>query len=294
MRTPTTQVADTVDLNCRIVGSGPLCMVLLHGFGSSHLTWKDIEPLLIKGSTLYEVDLKGHGLSPKPRDHQYSLHHQAALVTSFILAKDLREVVLVGHSYGGAVALMTFLRLRGLGEHQRIRNLVLIASAAYPQELPFFVSILRRPLLGKAVGRLPARWVAAHTLKRIIRDPSKVDAERIDRYARFFALPGAREALVETAKQIPPAGFDQFISELKTIKVRTLIIWGDRDRVVPVSVGNRLHKELENSEIHFIPNCAHLPQEEQPDATAKLLTEHLTMASAEDPQGTGLPGCAEE
>lgn len=117
----------------------------MHGFGSSLLTWTDIEPYLTETATLFELDLKGHGRSPKPRDHRYSLQDQTALATSFILENDLRDIVLLGHSYGGAVALLTFLSLRRLGEPQRIRNFVLIANAAYPQKFPFFIRILRSP-----------------------------------------------------------------------------------------------------------------------------------------------------
>ncbi len=286
------QVGEPVKLHFRIVGSGPVCMVLLHGFGSSHLTWEDIEPFLMNGVTLHELDLKGHGESPKPNDHAYSLRDQAALVTSFVLEKDLREIVLAGHSYGGAVALMTILRLRSLGEHWRIRGLVLIASAAYPQEMPFFVSVFRHFWLSKVVGQFPTRRVVAHTLKRIFRDRSRVDAERIDRYARFLALPGARAALSEIAMQILPADLDQFASDLRTIEVRTLIIWGDHDWVVPLSVGERLHGNLENSEIRVIPNCGHIPQEEQPQVTANLITAYLKMLFAEDPHGAESPSRA--
>ena len=76
-------------------------MVLLHGFGASLESWNDILPLLSVEFRIYRLDLKGHGLSDKPRDGRYSTGEQARIVTTFIKDHQLQDVVLLGHSYGG-------------------------------------------------------------------------------------------------------------------------------------------------------------------------------------------------
>ena len=83
-------------------------VVLVHGFGASLESWHDIYPHLCGDYQTVRVDLKGFGFSSKPKDSTYSLEDQAELLASFLKGLGLGRVVLVGHSYGGGVALLTY------------------------------------------------------------------------------------------------------------------------------------------------------------------------------------------
>jgi len=86
-------------------------IIFLHGFGASIETWRDVLPLLLTPPrSVCLVDLKGFGQSSKPRDGAYSLEEQADLIISMLESRKLSGVTLVGHSYGGAVALLVAIR----------------------------------------------------------------------------------------------------------------------------------------------------------------------------------------
>ncbi|MGA9443489.1 MAG: alpha/beta fold hydrolase, partial [Methyloceanibacter sp.] len=80
-------------------------LVMLHGFGASGYTFRRIVPALARRYRVITLDLKGHGRSDKPFDENYSPHDHAVLVYWFLRAYGLNRVTLVGHSYGGQVAL---------------------------------------------------------------------------------------------------------------------------------------------------------------------------------------------
>lgn len=263
----------SVSINYEVHGNGSRTLILLHGFGASLETWRDIQPLLQPYFTLYLVDLKGSGLSSKPEDASYSVEEQARIITAFMGSLDLSQATLVGHSYGGGVALMSYLHHHPL--NQGIDSLVLIDAAAYPQDFPFFVSVMRNPFLRRVANLLPPRTRASYTLHRIIHNPDVITPERIERYARFLELPGANHALQHSAAQILPDDIDKFVSNLSGITLPTLILWGREDSVIPVRYGQRLHEDLSNSEIKVFPQCGHIPHEEFPDLTASAIHEFI-------------------
>jgi pimeloyl-ACP methyl ester carboxylesterase len=133
-------------------GSGPP-LLLIHGFGASTYTWRHIAPELAKTHRVIAVDLKGFGQSDKPFDSHYSVLDQADLIAQLIEEKDLHDLTLVGHSFGGGVALFLALeaddRLQG-----RLSKLVLLDSIAYPQNIPVFFRMLDMPLVSQIGMRM--------------------------------------------------------------------------------------------------------------------------------------------
>jgi pimeloyl-ACP methyl ester carboxylesterase len=270
----TFQYSPTVSINYETHGTGATPILLLHGFAGSLETWRDIQPLLEDSFTLYMIDLKGAGLSSKPRDANYTIDAQAQIVESFIAHLDLTNVVLVGHSYGGGVALMTTIRLQRTPPSPLAR-LILIDGAAYPQKLPFFMKAVNNTLLKAIINQFPAHTRASIALKRTFFDPSKVTDERIDRTARFMDVPGAHYALAQTARQLIPDDMAAFISALPTIQLPTLILWGKNDHVIPLATGQRLQEDIPGAVLEILPNCGHLPHQELPAATAQIIRRFL-------------------
>jgi pimeloyl-ACP methyl ester carboxylesterase len=263
----------TVRIHYESIGQGR-DVVLLHGFGASIDNWTDVRAPLQEHLHLYMVDLKGHGLSSRPLDGKYSLADQADIVVALMKHLCLRKVLLVGHSYGGAVALMTYLKLCQDAD-VKITGLILIDAPAYPQAFPFFLSVMTRPVLSMLTGLLPAHFRATYTLNQAFYDRSKLRDDIIDRYARYLHIPGSQYVLSEVIDQLVPANVTEFIAGIKTISSPTLILWGEEDRLVPLSSATRLNHDIAKSELITLPKCGHVPQEECPKRTAEVLMSFM-------------------
>ena len=268
---------DGIAINYTSSATAPqdVTLVLIHGFGASLETWHDIYPTLSTRYPVVRLDLKGHGFSSKPQDEKYSLAEQARLVMAFINKLGLKRVVLVGHSLGGGVALLTYLQHQDKNTSLEIVGLVLIDSAGYPQQLPFFVTTIRNPITSFFAYLMSPERRAQLLLERIVSVKSRVTAERIHRYAYFFDLPGSRNALKQTARYIVPSNVDELVGRFKQILVPTQIIWGEQDSVVPVENAYRFNNDIRNSKLTVLPQTGHIPHEERPNQVLEALGEFI-------------------
>lgn len=261
-------------INYYEAGQGPP-IILLHGFGGCSYSWRFLAPALAQDHRVYTIDLKGFGLSDKPEDGKYAVSDQADMVAAFIRSKDLHNLVIMGHSMGGGVTLMTYLQVRE-DKPARVKSLVLIDSAGYPQKMPWFIWLPKTPVLGAVGARLvPPRVAAAEVLRKCYYEKGKITEEQIDTYAYYGSLPGAREAVVQTARQIEPPDIGSLVAQYKTISVPVLIIWGAEDEVVPLSLGKRFKRDIPDSQLVIIPQCGHMPPEEQPGKTTGIIEAFL-------------------
>ena len=249
-------------------------LVLIHGFGASLDTWHDVMPRLTEMYPILRLDLKGFGRSGRPRDDRYSIDEHAEIVVSVVSAESLPRVVLVGHSYGGAVACLACVKLR---ERQgpRVSGLVLIDSASYQQRLPFYVSSLANPLTRWAAERTTPEWRARFVLRHLFVNKRRVDAARVERYARGLGMPGSDYAASKIAEQILPADFAEVTRIIQSLDVPTQIIWGSRDNAVPVAFARRLHHDIRGSKLAIIPDVGHMPHEECPEEVLRILLPFL-------------------
>jgi pimeloyl-ACP methyl ester carboxylesterase len=263
-----------VNLYYEDTGNGPP-LLLIHGFGASTYTWRYVAPELAKTHRVIAVDLKGFGQSDKPFDTRYSVSDQAELLAELIEEKDLRELTLVGHSFGGGIALMLALeanqRLSG-----RISKLVLLDSIAYPQQIPVFFRLLDVPLVSQLGVRMVPPTVQTRVALRIAYlDDSKIDPEEVETYAAPLKTAAGKHAIIHSARQIVPEGIVELSERYKTIALPTLIMWCDHDRIVPLEVGLKLRRTLPNSTLKLVEDCGHMPQEEQPVSTIEILKDFV-------------------
>ncbi len=114
-----TNSASPIKLYHEIYGQGdPL--LCIHGFGASLYSWRNFIEPLAKDYQLILIDLKGCGKSPKPHDTKYSTQDHADLVYQFIVEHDLRNLTLIGNSFGGALSLLLSIMLAEAGESPRL------------------------------------------------------------------------------------------------------------------------------------------------------------------------------
>jgi pimeloyl-ACP methyl ester carboxylesterase len=263
-----------IKINYYEAGQGPP-VILLHGFGASAYAWRFLGPALAADHRVFTLDLKGYGLSDKPEDGKYAISDQADMVAEFIRAWDLHDLAVIGHSMGGGVTLMTYFKVAE-DNPRRIKRLVLIDSAGYPQKMPWFIRFARIPLVNSVGTRLLSpRFAAMMVLRKCYYHKDKITDEQIDTYAYYGSLPGAREAVVATAQQIVPEDIEAISALYKTISVPVLIIWGAEDQVVPVSVGKNFKRDIPDSELVILPQCGHIPPEEEAGETTRIVKEFL-------------------
>jgi pimeloyl-ACP methyl ester carboxylesterase len=250
-------------------------VLLIHGFGNSIYVWRHVAPELARSCRVIAVDLKGFGSSPKPADGRYSVYDQAALIRDFVIAQDLRDVTLVGHSFGGGSALVATLFLQEAAPGRQAR-LVLIDSIAYPQSLPFFVRVLATPVLGPLLTRvIPAQTQTRSVLKEVFFDPAAVPEDAVRVYAEGLSTAEGRCATVQTARQILPPDMEDLTRQYPRIGVPTLIVWGRHDAIVPLEVGERLRGAIPGARLEVIEDSGHSPQEERPQSLVPLLRPFL-------------------
>jgi pimeloyl-ACP methyl ester carboxylesterase len=269
-----TIVERPTDLYYEIHGNGAP-IIFLHGLGGNLYTWRHVIEPLASHHQLILFDLKGAGKSPKPYDNNYSMFDQGELIYQFILQNKLQNVTLVGHSFGGGVALLVALKLEKYAP-QRLSSLILIDTVSYPQKLPWVVRMLRMPIIGVlGIYLIPDRTKVRNMLESIYFDASKITPADVAAYAAPLSLPGAKFALRQTAKQIIPDNMAEIVDMYPRINVPTLIIWGREDSIISLENGVRLHNAIKHSQLAIIERCGHDPPEERPEKVIELMQKFL-------------------
>ena len=258
--------------------------VLIHGYGASAFTWRYWAGPLARRGHVVLVDLKGFGAAPKPDDGRYAPDDQTELVHRLLLQRDLRRVTLIGHSMGGGIAL--FLALRLLREQPaRLHRLVVVSGAAYEQKLPPFVTFAQRPRLCTFAMRvLGTRRVIGTVLRQIVHDGECVTGSVVEGYAEPLDSAEAVRALIAAALRMVPADLEQKVARYPEIDVPTLLLWGRHDRVVPLSIGERLATELPRARLTVLEKCGHIPPEELPEESLTAVLRFLDETSS-PPEG---------
>ena len=196
-------------------------------------------------------------------------------VAAFIEQENLRDLTIIGHSFGGGVTLT--LALKAEQERQpRIRNIVLVDTIAYRQPTPTFFKILQVPVVGEVgMTLVPPEVQAGQGLRLAYYDRDKITAQDIAEYANTLYSPAAKHVLSKTVEHIITDNIDEIASRYKTIKMPALILWGEQDKVVPVFIGLKLHEEMRTSELTILTHCGHIPQEEIPEDTIRAIQVFL-------------------
>ena len=253
-------------------GSGPP-VLFVHGFASFSYTWMKMISHLPQKFRFVTIDLKGYGHSEKKCDAYLAPYDQAVILSAFIRRMDLRDVILVGHSMGGVISLISMINEK---VRSRINKLVLLDSAGVFQKLPDFIDDLTATSASNPLIRLANEdLMAALVLQEAFHDENKISRETVKEYGNVLRQPKAKECLIASAKQISIANEKKFLHLIGKINIPVLIIWGKEDRIIGVEDAYLFQKELLDAQLHIIPDCGHFPHEEMPLETARIIAGYL-------------------
>lgn len=261
---------------------GPV-VVLLHGLASSSATWEPVLPLLGRRAHVIAPDLLGHGESAKPRDGDYSLGAYAAGLRDLLLALDLDRATVVGHSFGGGVAMQFAYQFPEL-----VERLVLVASGGLGPDVSIALRAATLPgtaTVLQAVSALTPRWVARR-MHETLRTLPAVSATEVDGLADAFASfadRGARGAFARTVRGALDwsgqrlGGADRLYL---LAEVPVLLVGGDRDSVIPVEHSVAAHALIDGSRLEVFDETGHFPHVEHPHRFAAAFHEFVATTTA--------------
>lgn len=282
----------------RALGHGDDLVVLLHGWPEDGSMWRRVAPLLVDAG--YRVacpDLKGFGRSDKPR-RGYDPETLGDEISQLIRNLHVKKAVLVGHDWGGAVALATAFRHPG-----RVRALVL-ASAPYRQldlASSWHIPLMNLPVLPELAFRaVPGALLRGAFRHAAVRHEAFTD-EVIAGYERAVADDPAwlhyyrslsRRALVDWAvrtarRRLPGVPAPRAGHRLR---VPTTVVWGEDDPVTTVEIGAQVARDLD-AELVTIPDVGHFVPEEDPLAFARAVVSAIgpapsSQAGAQDAESS--------
>jgi pimeloyl-ACP methyl ester carboxylesterase len=260
----------------RQMGSGPV-IVLVHGITGDSGTWAGVAPWLAERYTVVAPDLLGHGMTAKPRG-DYSLGAFASGIRDLMIALGHERGTFVGHSLGGGIALQLAYQFP-----ERCERLVLVDSGGLGREVSLLLraaslpgSEIVLPLLAHA-RLIGAAETVGRALGRIGLAPAPDLAEMARGYASLSRA-DARRAFVQTVRGvIDMAG--QRVSARDRLylaqHVPTLLIWGDRDPIIPIEHGREAQAMIKGSRFETFPGSGHFPHIDDPHRFVRVLRDFV-------------------
>jgi pimeloyl-ACP methyl ester carboxylesterase len=254
---------------------GPV-VLLIHGLVSDSTTWTRAATLLAdRGYRVLAPDLLGHGESDKPTDGYQLLEFAASLATLLAELK-AAEVSVVGHSFGGAVAMQL-----AYDHPELVRRLVLVSAGGLGRRVHPVLRAATLPgahnLVRIVVNSRTAALYRRPRLHRSLRlSPDVVTT--LGRAGRGLASPDGRMAFFQTVKgAIGPFGQRGSLLELEHVHLElpTLIVWSERDPVLPVAHAYETHAHLRNSTLEIFPGASHQPHNHSAQRFVQVLSDFI-------------------
>jgi pimeloyl-ACP methyl ester carboxylesterase len=264
-----TRVIDGVELHWSVRGAGS-DIVVLHGLCDSERSWWPVMAELGRHHRVFGLDLPGCGLSGRP-DASYTIDWQARLVAAWLDELGINECDVIGHSYGGGLAMWLLLY-----RAHRIRRLALVASgglgrAVAPElrlaALPFVVERFGQACMGKVTAVLLALNGRALTTE-----------DRL-RLLSFNTSPGTARAFARTVRDVINWRGQRrhFMDRARDAQVlpALALFWGDHDRIIPIEHGEALCSSIDGCTLHRFAGAGHFLHWDRPKALARALLDYL-------------------
>jgi pimeloyl-ACP methyl ester carboxylesterase len=258
------------------VGHGP-ALLLLHGLGCDHRTWLPVIDALARRFTVIAPDLLGHGESDKPRA-DYSIGAFANGMRDLLTVLEVDKVTVVGHSFGGGVAMQFAYQFP-----ERTERMVLVGSGGLGPEVSGAVRAITTTGFYQVMGALTlpgVRHVGTAGLKALSRTGLKEfrDFDEVAAIYQSFRDPAARAAIrhvvravVDWQGQIVTMADRAYLTEAMPM----CVIWGEDDRVIPVSHAARAAELAPAARVEVIAHAGHFPHKDHPEKFVKILQDFV-------------------
>lgn len=231
-------------------------ILILHGWGHGNQSWQKVKELLEqKGYKVFVPDMPGFGQAPAPKD-PWNVQNYMDWVLGFAQQNKLEKFFLLGHSFGGRVAI----KLAAF-HPEKIEKLLLEDSAGTAREknLSFRQKLVSKfQWLGKIFSKLPFYYLFRKIAYRLagVRD--------------YYLI--QNPVMKETFKKVINEDLTFHLADIKT---PTLIIWGEKDKVVPLNVAYFLKENIEDSQLKIFPNIGHRPHYDCPEQLAEEIIKFI-------------------
>jgi pimeloyl-ACP methyl ester carboxylesterase len=263
------------DMAYRMEGSGP-ALLLLHGIAGSSRTWRDVIPPLTDRFTVIAPDLIGHGESEKPVG-DYSLGAFASGIRDLLEVLDVDRATVVGQSFGGGVAMQLAYQ-----HPERCERLVLVDSGGLGREVNWMLRLMTMPGSEYVMPVIFPGFVRdwGDSLFRTINNRGIRLGRLTEMWSAYASLAEAdnRQAFARTIRSVVDPG-GQSVSAMDRLYLAspmpTLIVWGDRDDIIPVSHAYSAHEAMPDSRLVIIEGVGHFPQIEAPEQFVDALVDFI-------------------
>lgn len=233
-------------------------LVMIHGTSASLHTWEPLISELSGEYRLVSLDLPAHGLTGSNKTANYSHQAMVDAVWAVMTHLNIESASLVGNSLGGAIVWKA-----ALDAPQRVKSLIMLAPSGAPR-MSKSKSNIGFKLLGTSIGRaamlrITPRKIIETSLQQTVEDDDIVDPQMVDRYWELLRMEGNRQAMIDLSKT---ARDPNAWRRLGDIPQPALIVWGQRDGLLPVEMSTTFADEMVNESIVVMPGIGHLPMEE--------------------------------
>ncbi len=251
----------------------PAPIVLMHGTSASLHTWEGWAQALRGKRRVIRFDLPGFALTGPNQNHDYATDTYVDFLRALMDELGVQRFVLGGNSLGGQIAWSAAAAMP-----ERVERLILVDASGYPPEslttepsIPLGFRIASTPGLRLLTQYTLPRGVVQSSVKNVYGDPSKVTPELVDLYADMTLRAGNRKALARRLEQ----GYTADVRKLKDIKAPTLVLWGGKDRLLPVELAHRFAQDIPRAKLVVFDDLGHVPQEEDPARTVAEVRRFL-------------------
>jgi len=255
---------------------GP-AVLLIHGSNSMLQTWEPLVALLGEKYRLISLDLYGHGLTGPNSTGAYDAETNIAAAVRVLDTVGVDKAYWVGNSMGGWLTWRA-----GLSVPERTLGLVLIdASGAQVEQKiqPYLGARLAQSSIGQLLlPEITPRFLVKSSLEENFAQPELLTEELVDRYWELLRFPGNRNAAVDRGKT--PREPEKW-AEVETLKVPVLLLWGEQDKVIPLSHARAFAAAIPGSKLITYANAGHLPMEETPEQVARDIDVWIQSLDAE-------------
>jgi pimeloyl-ACP methyl ester carboxylesterase len=248
-------VRDTGPLDGKAQGDAN-AVILLHGLGSSLHTWEPWAQVLSAHFRVIRYDLPGFGLTGPDPTGDYTDARSVAVLAALMDKLSLPKASLIGNSMGGKLAWQF------AAEHpDRVDKLVLISPDGYASPGFEYGKKPEVPTVAKMLPYTLPRWMLRMNLVPAYADKSRLTDATVARYRDMMLAPGVRRALLDRTAQVMLEPPDPM---LRRIHAPTLLVWGEKDALIPFTNAQDYLKVIPNARLVSFPDLGHVPQEEDP------------------------------